>query len=126
VDDPSRKDRYPTVDPVGTREMVNGNRRTNVARTKCIDNTAVVRNGIHVDHVAARFDARPVDTEAIGVEVELRDKIEIGHGVGVAAHGVTNKGSVAETAHGCGSGPCVPIVVGEHVFNLCSCGCNAE
>ena len=42
-----------------------------------VDHVVVVRERGLVDLVALRFDARPLDAEAIAVEVELRDELDV-------------------------------------------------
>ena len=94
---------------------MHGDVRPDAGRHQRVDERVVVGERLLVDHVALRLDARPLDAEAVRVQVQVAQQLDVVERPGVAAHGVADERAVAEPV-GRRRRPQIPI--GGHVLIL--------
>jgi hypothetical protein len=97
-------------DPDRVGEVVHRDHRADALGAQLVEHLAVVGERGLVPDVAGRLDARPLDAEAVAVEVLIGGELDVGDRAGVAADRVADElAALAEAAVGDRPGPQVPV-----------------
>src|SRR5690606_17803120 len=98
-------------------EMVQRDEGADAVGDELVDELSVVLEGALVDFASFRLDSRPLDAEAVRVEVKLLHQRDVLDGARVAERSIAHEGALAH-AFGLRPRPQVPIGMGILVFDL--------